>query len=84
MENFPITRLAGVVQPAHQKQMVDYTQLKSLTSAEARVLLGDGNFGGDYQKSDEEMDALWQVAVSETRGMLQGPWRNGANRAGPI
>ena len=34
-----------------------------------------GNFGGDYQKSDEVMSALWRVAVEETRELLQGPWQ---------
>ncbi len=75
MENFPITRLAGVVQPAHQQVPVDYSKLASLSPKQARELLGDGNFGGDYQKPDEVMDALWEVAVAETRELLNGPWR---------
>ena len=36
--------------------------------------LGDGNFGGLYQRPDDEMLALWQVAVEETRALLTGSW----------
>ncbi len=75
MENFPITRLSGVMQPSHQQPMADTTHLVSMTPQQTRELLGDGNFGGDYQKPDDVMDGLWQVAVSETRELLQGPWR---------
>ncbi len=75
MENFPITRLAGVVQPTHRQAMVDYSNMASMTPHEARALIGDGNFGGDYQKSDEVMDTLWKVAVAETRELLAGPWQ---------
>ena len=75
MENFPITRLAGVLQPAHRQSMVDYSNMSSMTPGEARALIGDGNFGGDYQKPDDVMAALWQVAVAETRVLLQEGWR---------
>ena len=75
MENFPITRLVGVAQPSHQQPMVDYSGMASMTTKQVRELIGDGNFGGDYQKSDEVMNALWRVAVEETRELLQGPWQ---------
>ena len=75
MENFPITRLPGVAQPAEQRPMVDYSNMASMTPQEARVLIGDGNFGGYYQKPDDVMDALWRVAVAETRELLEGPWQ---------
>jgi creatinine amidohydrolase len=39
-----------------------------------RAYLGDGNYGGLYQRSDEDMLALWQVAVDETRALLDGSW----------
>ena len=75
MENFPITRLPGAAQPAEQRPMVDYSNMASMTPQEARVLIGDGNFGGYYQKPDDVMDALWRVAVAETRELLEGPWQ---------
>ena len=77
MENFPITRLVGVILPSHQQPMADHSKIASMTPQQARELLGDGNFGGDYQKPDDVMNGLWQVAVSETRELLQGPWQNG-------
>ena len=79
MENFPITRLAGIVQPAHQREMVDYSNMASLTPHQARELIGDGNFGGYYQKPDDVMDALWKIAVEETRALMQGPWSENPN-----
>ena len=41
-----------------------------LPPAALREYIGDGNFGGRYQRSDDEMLALWQVAVEETRALL--------------
>jgi creatinine amidohydrolase len=39
-----------------------------------KELLGDGNYGGLYQRSDEEMLAMWRVAVEETRALMQDGW----------
>jgi creatinine amidohydrolase len=44
-----------------------------------REHLGDGNYGGWYQRSDAEMHALWEAAVAETREMIQGPWPDDGN-----
>ncbi len=71
MENFPWTRLAGLELPAHQKAAVDLEKLRQLGPQESRELLGDGNFAGYYQRSDEDMDAVWQVAIAETRALLE-------------
>ena len=74
MENFPWTRLPNIRGPEAAKPMVDLDRLRLLPPAEARTLLGDGNFGGLYQRADEEMLAIWQVAVEETRDLIVGPW----------
>ncbi len=74
MENFPWTRVANVAYPDTQKPMVDIEKLKMLGPAEARRMLGDGNYGGRYIRDDAEMLALWDVAVAETRALLDGPW----------
>ena len=71
MENFPWTRLAGVDQPAHQKPMVDLERMRTVGPKEAREVLGDGNFGGLYQRSDEDTARIWAVALEETRGVIQ-------------
>jgi len=70
MENFPWTRLPGVSVPAAQRPMVDLARVRSLNPVELRDYVGDGNYGGVYQKSDAEMLALWKVAVEETRALL--------------
>jgi creatinine amidohydrolase len=76
MENFPWTRLSppAAGMPATQRPMVDLDRVRLLDPASLREYLGDGNYGGMYQRSDDEMLALWQVAVEETRALLDGPW----------
>ena len=74
MENFPWTRLPGVVPPSRQKPMVDYEKIRLAGPKEVRAQLGDGNFGGYYERSDEEMSALWSVAVEETRALIDSNW----------
>jgi len=70
MENFARTRIAGVAQPAVQRPMIDLARLRTLAPKEARDYLGDGNFGGHYQKPDAVMEELWTVAVAETRELI--------------
>jgi len=77
MENFPWTRLSGVTMPAAQKPMSDLARIRVLDPRALRAYLVDGNFGGHYQRSDEEMLEVWQVAVEETRAMLIGSWGGG-------
>lgn len=74
MENFPWTRLPDVNLPAGQKPMIDLSRLRLMDAAAVRAYLGDGNFGGDYQKPDEQMMQLWRAGVEETREALEGPW----------
>ncbi len=70
MENFPWTRLPST--PADGvKDMVDTDLLKTLPPFESRNLLDDGNFGGRTQRSDNEMLAIWNIAVEETRALLE-------------
>ena len=74
MESFPWTRLPGVELPQSQRPMVDIARVRTLDPVALRAYLGDGNFGGVYERSDEELLALWQVAVEETRALLTGSW----------
>jgi creatinine amidohydrolase len=39
-----------------------------------RAHLGDGNFGGRYVRPDDDVFALWHVAVEETRNLLEHGW----------
>jgi creatinine amidohydrolase len=75
MENFPWTRLAGSEPPKEQKPMIDMARMRLLDPKALRDYLVDGNFGGYYQRPDEDMQAIWAVAVAETRELLQGPWQ---------
>ena len=75
MENFPWTRLEGIALPTEQKPLTDLNTLSRLTPQQTREQLVDGNMGGYYQRSDEEMLAIWRVAVDETLALLKGDWQ---------
>lgn len=74
MENFPWTRLANVEYPQTQKSMIDFTHLRAVNPARARELIGDGNFGGYYQRPDREMLEIWRAGVAETREVIASGW----------
>jgi creatinine amidohydrolase len=74
MENFPWTRLAGVALPDHQKPLIDYGKKSVLSPDAFKEYLGDGNYGGYYQRPDEEMMAIWEVAKAEATEALEGGW----------
>ncbi len=47
-----------------------------LTDAQAAgQVVGDGSFGGLYQRPDEEMLRIWQTGVEEVRELLESGWR---------
>jgi creatinine amidohydrolase len=71
MENFPWTRLPNREPVQGAKPMIDVGQLRALPPFEVRLMLDDGNFGGRYQRDDSEMLELWEVAVRETRSLLE-------------
>ena len=60
-ENFTFTRVANV--PAGSKNPVNLELLDAGQSP--RDVLGDGNFGGEYQIDDELMQALFLRVVAE-------------------
>jgi len=74
MENFPWTRLANVSLPSEQKPMVELETIRQLDPKALREYLKDGNWGGVYQRSDEEMMKIWRVGVEETRELLAANW----------
>ena len=80
MENFPWTRLAGVKLPDGQKPMIDIAQMRLMDAAGVRAYIGDGNFGGVYQKPDEQMMRMWRIGVEETRELLERGWREPRRR----
>ena len=74
MENFPWTRVEGAPAPAQAKPMIDIARYQRLDAGAKKTLIGDGNFGGVYQRPDSEMLSIWQVAVEETRGVIAEDW----------
>ena len=74
MENFPWTRLAHATAPEGEKPVVDMALMKACPPGQARGVLGDGSFGGAWQRDDTDMQAIWDVGVAETRSALEGPW----------
>jgi creatinine amidohydrolase len=74
MENFPCTRLATIDMPKEQKPMSDLDHLRRLDPKSLRAYLKDGNYGGLYQRKDEEMIKIWRTGVEETRELLEGDW----------
>ena len=67
MENFPWTRLRGVELPAGHK---DPAPRHAEDPAEVRRELGDGCYGGDYERPDEDVLRVWATGVEETREAL--------------
>lgn len=74
MENFPWTRLPNIKMPVQQKPMIDLSRFPQLDPAAKKTMLGDGNYGGYYQRSDEEMLAIWKTAVRETQRVILDDW----------
>lgn len=74
MENFPWTRLPGVAMPAEQKPLMPISRFQQIDPSAKKHLLGDGNYGGFYQRPDEEMLAIWETAIKETRQIILDDW----------
>lgn len=74
METFPWTRVDGVTPPAGHKEPVDLSGRNELSLNRFRETIGDGSFGGDYLRSDEEMRSIWETAVDEVRSRLTEGW----------
>ena len=67
-------RLNDAAMSNEQKPMSDFERMRVMDPKAVRDYLGDGVFGGVYQKPNAVMLELWQVAVAETQDLLEGPW----------
>jgi len=74
MESFPWTRVPLARPPAGHKPPPPRMDGEDLSPARFREVVGDGSLGGYYERSVEEMQALWEIAVEETREVLVGGW----------
>jgi creatinine amidohydrolase len=54
--------------------MSDVDKLRRLDPKSLREYLRDGNYGGLYQRSDQEMMEIWRTGVEETRALLTEDW----------
>jgi creatinine amidohydrolase len=68
-ESFPWTRLPGVEMPAERKPPVVWPEEGN--PATWREALGDGSFGGLYQRAPEDENRLWAAAVEAIRRSLE-------------
>jgi creatinine amidohydrolase len=68
-ENFPWTRVPGVVIPAQRKPPVEWPEEGN--PGTWREALGDGSFGGLYQRSPHDERRLWEAAVQAIRTPLE-------------
>ena len=69
-ESFPWTRLPGVAIPEERKPPVEWPEDGNPETW--REALGDGSFGGVYQRSPEDEGRLWTAAVEGIRQRLEG------------
>jgi len=68
------TRVEGVELPEGHKDPVELSDRENLSLGRFRAIIGDGSFGGDYERSEEETMRVWRVAVEETRARLSEDW----------
>jgi creatinine amidohydrolase len=68
-ENFPWTRLPGIEIPKERKPPVEWPDEGNPQTW--REALGDGSFGGLYQRSPEDENRVWEAAVQLIRERLE-------------
>ena len=76
LESFPWTRLPDVEVPRERKPPVDLERLPLGDPAGIRQVLGDGSFGGLYERPDEDVLRVWRAGVEEIRDLLGSGWRS--------
>jgi creatinine amidohydrolase len=74
VENFAWTRVAGAEIPTGGKPALPRSLVNNVTAHEMKVLSPDGSLGGAYQRSDEDMQIVWDAGVAEVRKLLEKGW----------
>jgi creatinine amidohydrolase len=74
VESFPWTRVEGGEVPTESATVIPRDQANNMTSDEIRELAPDGNMGGAYQRSDEDIQTVWRAGVAEVRELLESGW----------
>ena len=74
MENFPWTRIPGVVMPKGTKPRISPALIRQAPPEELRRLTVDGVFGGSYERPDDQVLELWRTGVAEVRDLTENGW----------
>ena len=74
VENFPWTRIPGVVLPEGSKPVIPNEVIVQSTPQEIRELTVDGTFGGSYQRPEQEVLEIWRTGVEEVREVIEHGW----------
>ena len=73
METFPWTRV-GVEVPTGHKPAIDRSNREDVSLGQLKEIIGDGSFGGFYERPESDMARIWDTAVAETRARLTEGW----------
>lgn len=74
VENFSWTRVEEADIPAEPIPALSRDHLARLSRDEMLAIAPDGSHGGAYQRSDADMDIVWQAGVAEVREILEKGW----------
>lgn len=74
MESFEPTKVQGVSPPSKPKPVVEFAKFKQPLPTAVEALLGDGSYGGDYEKDAVTMERIWQTAVEEAVSTFETIW----------
>lgn len=69
-----IPRVDGTEPPAQAKPVLSRALTGNVDRIRMRELSPDGSHGGAYQRSDAEMNEVWQAGVSEVRDLIENGW----------
>ena len=69
-----IPRVDGTEPPAQTKPVLSRALTGNVDRIRMRELSPDGSHGGAYQRSDAEMNEVWQAGVSEVRDLIENGW----------
>jgi creatinine amidohydrolase len=54
--------------------MADVSTIREMDPGDLRELLGDGSFGGPYERPDGDVLRVWQAGVEEVRDLIENAW----------
>jgi len=75
MENFPWTEVAGTTyEDTISKPPLDLDLLRQMDPKGVRAFIGNGNYGGKEEQPAAIMEEIWEIAVKETRTVLDSGW----------